>query len=74
MKTLFKVCSLLIMTAVIVMACQKEVSFEEGNGTASVGSLAIDGSGNCLGATASGTYFKDTVIKASNYVDALCAA
>src|SRR5262245_544217 len=69
MKTLIKVYSLLIMTAVVVTACQKEVSFEQGNSTASVGSLAIDGSGNCLGATASGTYFKDTAIKASNYVD-----
>jgi len=51
------------------MACQKETSFEQGNSTASVGSLSIDASGNCLGAVVSGTYFKDTAIKASNYVD-----
>ena len=51
------------------MACQKEVSYEQGNSTASVGSLSIDANGNCLGAVVSGTYFKDTAIKASNYVD-----
>ena len=51
------------------MACQKETSFEQGSSTASVGSLSVDASGNCLGAVVSGTYFKDTAIKASNYVD-----
>jgi len=51
------------------MACQKEVSFEKGSSTASVGSLSVDGSGNCLGAVISGVYYKDTAIKASNYVD-----
>ena len=69
MKTLFKISSLLIFTSVLFMACQKEVSFEKGASTASVGSLSIDGSGNCLGAVVSGTYFKDTAIKASNYAD-----
>jgi hypothetical protein len=51
------------------MACQKETSFEKGSSTASVGSLSVDGSGNCLGAVISGVYYKDTAIKASNYVD-----
>lgn len=69
MKSLFKILSLLVLTSVLVIACQKEVSFEQGSSTASVGSLAFDGSGNCLGAVVSGTYFKDTTIKASNYVD-----
>ena len=69
MKTLIKISSLLILTTVIFMACQKETSFEEGNSTASVGSLSVDASGNCLGAVVSGTYMKDTAIKASNYVD-----
>ena len=69
MKTLLKISSLLILTLVFFMACQKEVSFEQGNSTASVGSLSVDASGNCLGAVVSGTYYKDTAIKASNYVD-----
>lgn len=69
MKSLFKILSLLVFTCVLLIACQKEVSFEQGTSTASVGSLAVDGSGNCLGAVVAGTYFKDTAIKASNYVD-----
>jgi hypothetical protein len=69
MKTLFKILSLLIFTSVLFMACQKETSFEQGASTASVGSLSVDASGNCLGAVVSGTFFKDTAIKASNYAD-----
>ena len=69
MKTLIKISSLLIVTTVIFMACQKETSFEQGSSTASVGSLSVDASGNCLGAVISGTYMKDTAIKSSNYVD-----
>src|SRR4030095_1498034 len=69
MKTLVKISSLLILTTVFFMACQKEVSYEQGSSTASVGSLSVDANGNCLGAVVSGIYFKDTAIKASNYVD-----
>lgn len=69
MKTLIKISSLLILTTVFFLACQKEVSFEQGASTASVGSLSVDANGNCLGAVVSGVYFKDTAIKASNYVD-----
>ena len=69
MKTLIRISSLLVFTSVLFLACQKEASFEKGNSTASVGSLSVDGTGNCLGAVVSGTYFKDTTIKASNYVD-----
>jgi len=69
MKTLFKISSLLIFVSVFFLACQKETSFEKGTTKASVGSLSVDASGNCLGAAVSGTYNKDTAIKASNYVD-----
>ena len=69
MKTLIKISSLLIVTSLIFMACQKETSFEQGTSTTSVGSLSVDASGNCLGAVVSGTYIKDTAIKSSNYVD-----
>src|SRR6187402_951821 len=69
MKTLIKISSLLIVSSVFFMACQKETSFEQGTSTTSVGSLSVDASGNCLGAVVSGTYMKDTAIKSSNYVD-----
>jgi hypothetical protein len=69
MKTLLRLSGLMFLTSLILLACQKEVSFEKGNTTASVGSLSVDGSGNCLGAVVSGTYYKDTTLKASNYID-----
>lgn len=69
MKTLIRISSLLLFTSVLFMACQKEASYEKGNSSASVGSLSVDASGNCLGTVVSGTYYKDTLIKASNYVD-----
>jgi hypothetical protein len=69
MKTLIRISSLLVFTSVLFMACQKEASFEKGNSKASIGSLSVDGSGNCLGAVIAGNYYKDTSIKASNYVD-----
>jgi hypothetical protein len=69
MKTLIRIFSLLLFISALFMACQKEVSYEKGSSTASVGSLSVDGSGNCLGAVVSGVYYKDTAIKASNYVD-----
>ncbi len=69
MKTLSKIAAMLVLGSALFMACQKEVSFEQGTTVLSVGSLATDASGNCLGASISGTYYKDTTIKASNYVD-----
>ena len=69
MKTLTRITALLMAASLIFMACQKEVSFEQGNSTASVGSLATDASGNCLGAVISGNYYKDTALNAGNYVD-----
>ena len=69
MKTTFKYILSLAIVSFFVVACQKETSFEKGSSTASVGSLSVDGSGNCLGAVISGVYYKDTAIKASNYVD-----
>ena len=69
MKTIIKISSLLIFTSIIFMSCQKETSFEQGNSTASIGSLSVDALGNCLGATPLGTYIKDTALKASNYIE-----
>jgi hypothetical protein len=69
MKTLTRITALLIAASVILLACQKEVSFEKGTSTVSVGSLATDATGNCLGAIISGTFYKDTTLTTSNYVD-----
>lgn len=69
MKTSIKILSLLVISSAIFLGCQKEVSFEKGNSTASVGSLSVDGSGNCLGAVVSGNYYKDTNINSTHYVD-----
>ena len=51
MKTLIRISSLLVFTSVLFVACQKETSFEKGNSAASVGSLSVDASGNCLDPT-----------------------
>lgn len=69
MKTLTRITALLMAASTIFVACQKEVSFEQGNSNTSVGSLATDASGNCLGAVISGNYYKDTALTAGNYVD-----
>src|SRR5262245_36315222 len=69
MKTLFRLSGLMILSSLILLACQKEASFERGNTRASVGSLSVDASGNCLGAVVSGTYKKDTALNSSHYVD-----
>jgi hypothetical protein len=69
MKTFTRITALLMAASLIFMACQKEVSFEKGNSTNSVGSLATDAAGACLGAIISGNYYKDTALNSTNYVD-----
>jgi len=69
MKTFFRLSGLMILSSFIFLACQKETSFEKGNSRASVGSLSVDTSGNCLGAVIGGTYYKDSTLTAAHYVD-----
>ncbi|MER3497374.1 MAG: hypothetical protein C4308_01420 [Chitinophagaceae bacterium] len=65
----FKFLLSLIVLAAIFFACQKERSFESGNGgTPSDGSLQGAGS-NCLGSTVNGTYKKDSTLNAGHNVD-----
>lgn len=52
-----------------VSSCQKERSFENGNGTPSDGSLQSTTTGDCLGSFVNGVYKKDTALKSTNYVD-----
>lgn len=58
--------SLLLLSGILILtACQKEVSFENG-GTPSEGSLQSDVSGDCLPKTVSGTYVQGTALVAAN--------
>ncbi len=47
-------------------SCQKDFSFEAGN---SKGTLLKTTAGDCDGINVQGIYFKDTLLKSSNYVD-----
>lgn len=60
---------MLVISSALFIACQKEVSFERGSVRVSVGSMAVDGTGNCLGAVVAGNYYKDTTLTSSNSVD-----
>ncbi len=57
---------LFLSAAFIISSCQKELSFEEGTAR---GSLKRDATGECLPATVVGSYKRDTLLNASNYVD-----
>lgn len=67
-KTILKLSILLAILSVISFSCQKEISGEILS-KSSVGSLQKDGAGNCLSSAVSGTYKKDIVLDASNYVN-----
>lgn len=69
MKTIFKLPGLLVFLSVLFFGCQKETSFEIGNTKLSVGSLQADGTSGCLGATVSGTYYKDSTLNSSHYAN-----
>ncbi|MCY7292062.1 MAG: hypothetical protein LH615_07760, partial [Ferruginibacter sp.] len=56
---------LFLSAAFIISSCQKELSFEEG---AARGSLK-KASGDCMPATIVGSFKKDTLLTAGNYVD-----
>jgi hypothetical protein len=68
MKTMIKLPVLLALLSVLFFACQKETSFEVGSSKLSVGSLQADGTGGCLGAVVSGTYYKDSVLNATHLI------
>ncbi len=50
----------------ILSSCQKDFSFEAGNAK---GALVKDAAGDCAPILVNGNYFKDTILKATNYVD-----
>lgn len=68
MKT-FKPFVWLFLLIAFVTSCQKERSFETGNGTPSDGSLQSGTTGDCLGSVVNGVYKKDTALNSTNYVD-----
>jgi hypothetical protein len=69
MKTFTRISIALIGLSAFFIACQKEVSFEQGNTRASVGSLQSNVAGACLGSVVSGTYTKDTTLNATHFVN-----
>ena len=56
----------LLAAGVMFASCQKELSLEAGTAT---GTLKFDGTGDCLPILINGTYQKDTLLNASNYID-----
>ena len=68
MKT-YKLLLWFFLLTVLVMACQKELSYENKNGTPSDGSLQSGVTGDCLGSAVGGIYKQDTVLNPTNYVD-----
>lgn len=69
MKTMSRLLSVLALTSVVILSCQKELSFERGSSHVSVGSLQTNANGGCLGAVVNGTYKKDSNLNASHYVN-----
>ena len=65
---IYRLSVLMISLSVFIFSCQKEVDWGIGN-KISVGSLQDDAGGNCLGSSLSGTYKKDTVLTAGNFVN-----
>ena len=56
----------LLIGTLLFSSCQKELSLEAGTAT---GTLKSDGTGDCLPILINGTYQKDTLLKAANYID-----
>ena len=68
MKT-YKLLLCFLALAAFLFACQKELSYENRNGPPSDGSLQSGVTGDCLGIVVNGTYKRDTVLNANNYID-----
>lgn len=65
-----KLCGLLLTSLILLYACQKEVSFENGEGISSEGTLQSDLTGDCLPKEVSGTYEADVaLVGTANTID-----
>lgn len=69
MKTFIRTLFLMGISSLILVSCQKEVSFEQGNTRVAVGILLSGVTGDCTGATVSGTYYKDSTLNSTHFVD-----
>lgn len=69
MKTVLNSLGILTTLSLLILSCQKEISYEGGNQQPSSGSLQANNTGGCLGSVVNGTYIKDTTLKSTNYVD-----
>ncbi len=66
MKKCFQFLAVLLSVATIFSSCQKELSQEGG---IALGNMVKDSNGNCNGFLVQGSYQKDTLLTANNYVD-----
>lgn len=69
MKTKIKIPVLLAILSILFFACQKELSFEQGNSNASVGNLQADAGGGCMGVVVSGTFYKDSTLGVNHFTN-----
>lgn len=69
MKTILKIVPAFLITGLLFFSCQKEYSFETGNGSPSSGSLQSAATGECLGISVSGVYQKDSTLNNTHYID-----
>ena len=65
MKTIRLILAFLSL-GVAITSCQKDLSFEGGNAKGSLGKTTA---GDCDPILVNGLYYKDTTMKASNFVD-----
>jgi hypothetical protein len=66
MKQLLHYFLFFVTAGVLFTSCQKEISAETNN---AIGTLTEDVNGNCAAITTNGSYVKDVLLDASNYLD-----
>ena len=69
MKTINRLFLILTLLSVLFFACQKELSYELGTTSTSVGSLQKDAAGGCTGTVVFGTYYKDSVLNFTHFAN-----
>ena len=68
MKTIKHIFLPLLLVGFVFFSCQKEYSFEVGNGNSSSGTLESTTNGECLGISVSGLYLSGLALDTGNYI------
>ncbi|RZK70651.1 MAG: hypothetical protein EOO92_20960, partial [Pedobacter sp.] len=67
---LIKTLTLLLMLGLLITACEKEYSEENGGGTTgAVGTLKAAGTGECLPSSVQGLYVAGTALNSTNFIN-----